>query len=86
MKYPVYIDYPDDQGSYDFLPGERYGDDVVSRKLGTKATFVCNALAKISKGDAYEILLDSPEDVSAFILKCEYALIGKDKIQQYRRK
>jgi hypothetical protein len=54
MTHFVYIDYPDSPGSYDFRTGEHYGDDVVSRKIGTKAKFVCNACAKISKGDIYE--------------------------------
>lgn len=84
--YPVYIDHPDSLESYVFHPGDATGEDVVARKLGLKATFVCNAYAKISKGDIYEILLDNPEDVTAFILRCDYDLISPDKIREYRNR
>jgi hypothetical protein len=86
MTHSVYIDYPDHPGSYDFREDEHYGADVVSRKLGTKAVFVCNAYAKISNGDIYEVLFEDPEDATAFVLKCEYDLIDKSKIDEYRNK
>jgi hypothetical protein len=84
MTHFVYIDYPDSPGSYDFRTGEHYSDDVVSRKIGTKAKFVCNACAKISKGDIYELWFDDPADATVFVLKCEYELIDKSTIEKYR--
>jgi len=67
--YSIFIDHPAGMGDYEFLPGEKYGADVVSRKIGTKAIFVCNSVAKISKGDIYEVTFDNPEDVTAFFIK-----------------
>lgn len=84
MTYSVYIDYPYDD--YTYLPGEKKGDDVVSRKTGARVKFVCNPIAKISKGDVYEVFLDSPEDATSFILSCEYKLISEDAIKRYRQK
>jgi hypothetical protein len=81
--YPVYIDHPHGLDDYTFLPGEKTGDDVVSRKLGLRVKFVCNSHAKISCGDIYEILFDNEEDALAFILRCEYSLIDKSKIKEY---
>jgi hypothetical protein len=84
MTYTIYIDHPNSIDSYKFFPGERCGDDVVSRELGIKSTFVCNSYARISKGDIYEILFNTPEDATAFVLKCEYDLVDKDKIEKLR--
>lgn len=84
--YSVFIDHPGSLGSYDFLPGDKTGEDVVSRKFGVKVKFICNSAARISAGDIYEIPFDNPEDVTAFILKCEYNLIDKDKIRDYQNR
>jgi hypothetical protein len=86
MTYSVYIDHPDSIDSYEFLPGEKYGEDVVSRKIGVRVNFVCNSLAKMSKGDIYEVPFDNPEDVTAFVLKYDFELIDKDNIEKYRNR
>lgn len=84
MSYSVYIDHPDDLGAYTFLPGELRGDDVVSRVVGIRVTFICNALAKISKGDLYEVPFDNPEDAMAFILRCKFNLVDRETVEQYK--
>lgn len=86
MTYAVYIDHPDGLGDYEFVPGDKYGEDVVSRKLGMKVDFICNSYGKISKGDVYRIYFDNPEDVTAFILKCEYPIINNEKIEAYNNR
>lgn len=83
--YSLFIDHPDALFSYKFLPGEKTGEDVVTRVLGIKATFVCNAFAKISKGDIYELHFDSAEDAIVFALKSQFPFVDKDKIDSYRK-
>jgi len=86
MAYSVFIDFPDDLNSYEFFPGEKYGADVVSRLLGIKVEFVCNHYARISDGDIYEVPFENLEDVTAFILKCKYNLVHRDKIEEYKNR
>ena len=83
--YTIYIDHPATLDSYHFIPGDKTGEDVVSRILGMKATFVCNTFAKISKGDVYEIQFENHEDATAFILKSECKLVDKNKVEEYQR-
>ena len=87
MTHSIYIDHPDGLGSYPFWPVDKTGADVVARKLGFPVKFVCNAYAKISDGDVYEVFLENPEDATAFVLKGkyrEYKLVDKEKVEKYR--
>jgi hypothetical protein len=86
MTYSVYIDHPDHIDAYDFCSNEYHINHVVSRKLGVKVEFVCNSYAKISNGDVFEVFFDNPEDATAFVLKCNYAIIDKHKVEQYKNK
>lgn len=83
--YSLFIDHPDEIGAYGFLAGEKTAEEVVTRRLGVKAVFVCNAFAKISKGDIFELLFDSDEDATAFVIKAPFGFIDKDKIDKYRK-
>lgn len=81
----IYIDHPAGLYDYEFLPGEKTGTDVVSRKLGHKATFICNSYAKISTGDIYEIDINE-EDMIIFLLKHQYKLIPNSVVEQYKNR
>lgn len=86
MTYLIYIDHPGGFNDYEYLPGDIDGDDVVSRKLGIKVKFICNSYAKISKGDIYEVPFKNLEDVTVFILKCDYNLVDRDKVEKYKNR
>lgn len=85
MTYSIYIDYPSGRDSYEFITGEKYGSDVVSRKLGLSVKFVCNSIAKLSAGDVYEIVFEQEEDMTAFILKSKYTILDRHKIEEYKK-
>lgn len=80
----VYIDHPDTLESYIFRSGEKYGDDVVSRKIGVKVEFICNSLGGISKGDVYRIPFETAEDATMFMLKGEYKIIPNSIVEEYK--
>ena len=86
MTYSIYIDHPDDLGSYTFLPADKTGSDVVSRKLGIKVNFVCNSFARLSRGDVYEVPFENEMDATAFVLRGEYIILDKTRIEAYKKK
>jgi len=80
--FPVYIDHVHTTDEK-FLSGEKFGEDIVSRMIGIKVKFICNAFARISKGDIYEVPFDNEEDATAFVLKNKYRLIPKETIDEF---
>lgn len=83
MKHTLYIDHPDHFGAYNYLPGEKDCDTVVSRTVGYPAKFICNAFARASQGDVYQITFDSAEDATAFALKSPFPLVDAASVQKY---
>jgi hypothetical protein len=81
MAYSVYIDVDKHPP---FISGDEYGTDIITRQFGIKVYFICNSLAKISKGDIYEVPFENPEDAIVFILKNPYSTIDKNKVEKYK--
>lgn len=86
MTVSVYIDHPAYLGAYKYLPGEKTANEVVSRILGVRAKFLCNSIAQISKGDVYELLFDSHEDATIFVLKTKYTILNKTIVEEYKKR
>ena len=84
--YSLFIDHSAALGAYKFQPGDKTGEDVVSRILGIKATFVCNSYGNISKGDVYELHFDNAEDAVVFALKSQFVFVERYKIDSYRNR
>ena len=83
MTYSIYIDvlkHPP------FQHGDKNVDDLMSRVLGINAKFICNSYARISNGDIYELSFENIEDATAFVLKNEYDLVDKEKVEYYKKK
>ena len=83
MPYSVYIDVVEHPP---FQPGDKDVEVLMSRVLGINVKFICNSYARISKGDIYEIPFENSEDVTVFVLKCEYDLVDRDKVEQYKNR
>jgi hypothetical protein len=82
--YSVYIDHPYNWADYKIYPGAKTGSELVSLKFGVNAEFICNSYGNKSKGDVYQLLFDDSEDVTAFLLKCEYKIIPNSIVEKFK--
>jgi hypothetical protein len=86
--HTFYIDIPDNY-ERDWSNGAHWAepDSVLARQLGVKTIeFVCNSIAKISDGDAYEVTVDGEYDETILILKHGFRKLDSAVVEAYKER
>ena len=82
VKHRFYVDLAGDY-QYNWDSPDDTSTMVLSREFGYEFRFVCNSYAKISKGDVYQVVVDSPKDELFFFIKTGFEKIDSKIVEEY---
>ncbi len=76
-----YVDVPSDY-NYDWNISDS-STEILRVQTGTLIEFVCNNHARISKGDVYQVKVDSEKDELFFLLKTGFSKMKTEVVADY---
>lgn len=76
-----YVDVPSDY-NYDWNISDS-STEILRVQTGTLIEFVCNNHARISKGDVYQVKVDSEKDELFFLLKTGFSKMKTEVVKNY---